>query len=455
MSTEAPAGTARLGLFSATMLVMGGIIGVGIFFTPHQVAERVPQTLPFLSMWVLGGLMALTGAMTFAELAATFPREGGWFVFLREAFGPFAAFLFAWIVLFVISTGAVAVVTHMLLGWVEALVLGRPAELSVHYLLGVLLIAAITGVCLSGIRQSTLLQNTCMVLKLAAIAVLVFAGFALFSPDAAAASSSAAVAPFSWSKVPDAMLSVLFACGGWQFVTYIAPNVVRPQRTLPLSILLGVAGIVVVYLALNSSFLRVIGIEGLARARKPEELDFASEVAILSLGSGGATFLRVAMSISAFGVCVAIMMATPGVYVAMAKEGLFFRRFGELSPRTGAPVAGLLCQGALILVYFFLPLVRAEAVDELTGAVVFAEWIFHALVAFALLRLRATRPELPRPFKSWLYPLFPLAYGLLASWIVVGSILSAPASRTLLGVGVLVLGAIVYRPWRQYVRKAS
>ncbi len=449
---DAPPGSARLGLFSATMLVMGGIIGVGIFFTPHQVAERVPQTLPFLSMWVLGGLMALTGAMTFAELAATFPREGGWFVFLREAFGPFAAFLFAWIVLFVISTGAVAVVTHMLLGWIEALVLGRPAEPAVHYGLGVLLIAGITGVCLSGIRQSTLLQNTCMVLKLAAIAVLVFAGLALFTPSASTAPAAAAVAPFSWSKVPDAMLSVLFACGGWQFVTYIAPNVERPQRNLPLSILLGVAGIVVVYLALNLSFLRVIGIEGLARFRKPEELDFASEVAILALGSGGATFLRVAMSISALGVCVAIMMSTPGVYVAMAREGLFFRRFGELHPRTGAPTAGLLCQGALILAYF---LCGQNRVDSLTGTVVFAEWIFHALVAFALLRLRATRPELPRPFRSWLYPLFPLAYGLLASWIVVGSILSAPASRTLLGVGVLALGAIVYRPWRQYVRNAS
>jgi APA family basic amino acid/polyamine antiporter len=435
------------------MLVMGGIIGVGIFFTPHKVAAGVPATWPFIGTWMLGGLMALTGAMTFAELAATFPRAGGWFVFLREAFGRFPAFLFAWIVLLVISTGAPAVVTHSSVGWIGALLFaGGEEPAGFHTGLGLVVIAGLTGVCLAGLTMSKLLQNAVMLLKLAAIAVFIFAGLVLYSSAQAEpllTSTGAQTAALSWRNLPEAMLAVLFACGGWQLITYIAPNVDRPQRNLPLAILLGVAGVVLVYVLMNLSFLRVLGIEGLASTP-----DFAAEVGRRTLGPAGEKFLLAFMGLSSLGVCAAIVMATPGLYVAMAHEGLFFRRFGELSPRTGAPVAALLCQGSILAIYFLLgteDLLGRKAVDDLTAAVVFAEWIFHALVGLALLQLRRTRPTLPRPFKSWAYPLFPVTYTVLATLTVVGSIWLARPERTLLGLGVLGIGVLVYAPWRRFV----
>jgi len=446
-----PPGDRRLTLFDATMLVMGGVIGVGIFFTPQSVARLVPQTGPYFALWLLGGLIALSGAMTFAELAATFPLAGGWFVFLREAFGRFPAFLFAWIVLFVVSTGAAAVVADFCAGQVAVLVWGlNGAPPGATRWLAAAMLVGLTLVSLAGVKSGALLQNACMLLKLGALAALIGAAWLLVQPGggaavvptAASTTGAPMAAPLAAPPLAQGlvrgMLPVLFSYGGWQLITYIAPSVRDPQRTLPRSILLGMAGVVVVYLVANASFVRVLGMDGL------QNDDFAARVAQASLGPAGGRFLVAAMAISALGICAAIVLASPWLYVAMAREGLFMQVFGRLSPRTGAPVAGLLVQGAVALLY-----VAWGRAGLLTDAVVFAEWIFHALVGAALLRLRATRPDLPRPFRSWAYPLFPLVYTVLAVAVVAGTLLQAEASRTLLGLGVLASGALVYGPWRR------
>jgi APA family basic amino acid/polyamine antiporter len=213
------------------------------------------------------------------------------------------------------------------------------------------------------------------------------------------------------------------------------------QRTLPRAIVVGVLGVVVLYLALNASYLRVLGIGGIAA-----DSQFASIMARRTMGSTGGEILQAAMGVSALGVCVVTILATPWLYVAMAREGLFFASVGRLHPRTGAPVNALALQMVVALAYWFWG--RAEV---LVDSVVFVEWIFHALVAIALLRLRATRPDLPRPFRSPLYPLAPIGYLLIAIAVVAGNLIQANVRAVVIGLSVLVIGAIIYKPWRALV----
>jgi len=433
-------GPKRLNLFDATMLVMGGIIGVGIFFTPQKVALLVPDTGPYFTMWILGGVAALAGAMTFAELAGTFPRAGGWYVFLREAFGSLPAFLFAWIVLFVISTGATSVVLDFAAGQIGTLVWGAGAIPGwAPKTISVTLVVAITGIALAGVKSGALFQNFCMVAKLLAIGALAFAGLALFVPEPVPVAVPVPDAPRIASGMMQAALPVLFSYGGWQLVCYIAPQVENPVRNLPLSILLGVAGVIVVYLAINLAYVRVLGLPTIA-----ERPDFASAMALRVFGSSGGKILVLAMAISSMGIVTALVLATPGLYVAMAEEGLFVRAIGRPHPRTGAPVLALLIQLAMILGY-----VAWGNAGVLTDAVVFAEWIFHALCGLALLRVRAKLPDLPRPFRSFAYPLFPALYALLATSVVVGSLATTKAVTTGIGLGVLAVGLVVYLPWHR------
>ena len=442
-------GPKKLSLFDASMLVMGGIIGVGIFFNPSDIAALVPHTGAYMAMWIFGGCLALCGAMTFAELGATFPKTGGWYVYLREAFGRFPAFLFAWIVLFVVSTGASATVTMFAVSKLGDVVpaLDEPGAAGT-VALGAVLVAAITGLALRGAKAGALFQNACMLLKLAAIAVLALGGLLFFESTGAAPPVETAAVTAQGSLVEgmiNAALPVLFSFGGWQMLTYLAPEVRDPERTLPLAITIGIVGVVATYLLLNASYLRVLGIDGLAA-----DPGFAGTTARHVLGERGGLLLDAAMGISAVGVVTVILLATPAVYVAMAKDGLFFESFGRQHPTTGAPVVPLLVQAGLVVAYLVVGVLTD--LGTLVGAVVFAEWIFHALVAAALLSLRARRPDLPRPFRSWAYPLLPVGYLLAASAVLIGNLLR-PDARTLgISLGVLAVGAATYLPWQKLVR---
>lgn len=436
----------------ATLLVMGGIVGVGIFFQPAGVALLVREPAAYLAVWALGGLLALCGAFTFAEWGATLPRAGGWFVYLFEAFGRRTAFLFAWVVLFVVSTGALAVLTGFAAAMLANLfpALGAPGSAGRLAAAGGLIVGT-TAVALAGLKLGALFQNACMLIKLAALGLLAVAGLFLAAPEAALEGAVRAAgelppAPPLARGLIQAMLPVLFTYGGWQMLGYTAGAVERPARTLPRAILVGVVGVVLVYLLVNAAFLRALGVEGLAAAGP----GFAAEVARRTLGPAGERFLSAAMAVSAAGIAAVIILATPWVYVAMARAGLFFAPFARLHARTGSPVLALLCQCAVALCYLALShSFRAahgfDPVDYLTGSVVFAEWIFHALAAWGLLRLRRKRPDLPRPFRA--PTLFPLAYLVLALLVIVGNLLQGDPFQTGTGLVVLVSGALVYQAW--------
>ena len=436
------AGPRRLTTLDATLLVMGGIIGVGIFYKPGEVARLLPETAPYFTAWAIGALAAVAGAMTFAELAALLPREGGWFEYLREGVGQLPAFLFAWIVLLVVSTGASAGVAEFCALQVAS-VAGWEASPSALRGLAAAIVLGVTAMGCRGVKTGAVLQNACMAAKLLAIAVFVVAGLALVAPAAPAAPPAAA--PSIPTGLVRATLPVLFTFGGWQLVTYIAPSVEDPVRTLPRAILGGVAGVAAVYGLLNLAYVRVLGLPALAT-----EPDVASALAVATLGDHGARFLSGAMAISALGFLVATLISTPGIYVAMARQGLFFASAGRVHPRTGAPVNALLVQAAVCCLYLAW---TGDVKGQLGDSVVFAEWIFHGLCALALLRLAPGAPD--RPFRSPLFPLFPALYALIATGVVVGNLGSSPWSVTSLGLGVLALGAVVYGAWSGLRRRAG
>ena len=436
--------TRQLSLFDATMLVMGGILGIGIFFTPPEIAREVTEPGAYLAMWGLGALAALSGAMTFAELSAAYPHTGGWYVFLREAFGARTSFLFAWVVLLVVSTGACALVARFFSDQVAELAgLGDGGELAVAA--GIVLL--VTGIGLAGLKSGALFQNLCMLLKIAAVGTFIVFGLALFAEPAQAVAVAAAdrTSDGLVDGMLGASLSVLFSYGGWQLISYIAPAVKDPEHNLPRAIVMGVAGVAVIYLLVNLAYLRVLGIGGMAAQ---SDQPMANRMAELALGANvGATFITAAMAISALGFLVATLITTPGVYVAMAREGLFLSAFGRMHPRTGAPVVALVTQCLLVLFYLAWSAYDEDHVKTLTGAVVFAEWIFHGLAGLALITL-AKRLGPDRPFRSLWFPLFPATYAALAAAIVVGNLVVTSPKVTMLGVGVLAVGWCVHALWR-------
>ncbi len=429
---------------------MGGIIGVGIFFTPHSVAQRASEPWAFIGLWVVCGLVAMCAAFTFAELGATFPKTGGWFVYLREAFGRYPAFLFAWVVLGVVSTGATAGVAMFGVSMLHtALPSVVPDGGTAGKLVAVLMIVAITCVGLAGVKRAAVVQNLCMVTKLLAILALVVCGFAVWNRGgsiAAGAEAAAVVGAGGETSllrgIFSALLPVFFAYGGWQMVGYIAPEVKNPTRTIPRAIVFGVFGVIVVYVLVNLAYLAALGIDGVAANE-----NFATILARDALGSVGERVLAAAMAISALGWCVVGIITAPWLYVAMAREGLFFSALGKLNPRTGVPTAALVVQGAVASAYLF------TSIDYLVDAVVFVEWFFHGLVALALLRLRRTQPGLPRPYTSPFFPLAPVVYTIAATAVVFdsirNSIQSGEIAVTGTGLGTLAVGSVVFLVWRR------
>ena len=446
MSEHAP--KKKLNLFDSTMLVMGGIIGVGIFFTPSGVAASVPLLGPYMAMWVIGGVIAICGALTFARLGVVHPREGGWFVYLREAYGPFPAFLFAWIVLFVVSTGALAVMADFCTTMILAALGIEVAEEGLARTgLELGLIAALTLLALSGMKTSAWVQNAFMLIKLGAIGVFVAAG-ALFvsAPESAPVMSGSLPEDVSLaSAMMAAALPVLFSFGGWQMLGYTASEVKDPKRTLPRAIILGVSGVVVIYLLINFAFVRTLGLPAMANLGG----GFASEAATRALGGGAGRLLTAAMAVSAVGVLIVTVVATPWIYVAMAREKLFFKPFGQLHGSTGAPTLGLLLQFGLTATYLLA--LGGDVIDVLTGSVVFVEWIFHALVAFAVFRLGKETfagTGIATRVGAALY----LAFALL---VVLGTLAQAEPIRIQLGLVVIAVGAIVYWPWTRWMRSST
>ncbi len=429
----------RLGLFSGTMSVIGGIIGAGIFLNPAIVAQRVGTSAATIGVWVGGGFVALIGAFIYGELGQRRPKVGGGYAYLREAFGPFPAFLYAWGLLLIIAPGAIAAVAVTFGNYAAALFdvspeIARPAAVTAILLL--------TLVNCIGVKFGALTQNVFTVLKLAAIGMVVVAGFfALGTPPPPCIDCAALTAPAGGGAlvgaVAAALVPVLFSYGGWQQTNFIAEEIIEPERNLPRALVLGVVVVVLVYVLANAAYLGALGVTGLAASSAP-----AADTMEALLGPAGRIIITAGIVCSTFGFLNLVTLVTPRVFQAMAADGLFFERFARLHPTYRTPVPAIVFLGV-----WSAALVYTGKYSALLDYVVFADWIFFGLTALTLVVFRRRDGMAGVRFSVPAFPVAMTIFVAVAGYVVVGSILSNPGNAVR-GAGLLALGVPIYLYWR-------
>lgn len=432
-SNNQPELARRLGLFDATMIVMGGIIGSGIFMNPSVVALQVHTPFLILGAWVLGGLFALAAGFIWAELAALRPDVGGQYAYLREAFHPAVAFLYGWVLLLVVQTGGMAAVAVTFARYfVELTQWPIPSP----YLAAIVL-ALLTIINCLGVRAGSTVQSILMVLKILAIAMLVVCGF-LFAERSLnpTALLDRPVSRDLLTAFGAALVPVIFAYGGWQTATFVAGEIKEPRKNLPRGLILGVAGVVVLYLAANLVYISVLGTEGLAASKAP-----ASDVMRSALGDLGARIIAAGIAISTVGFLSQSMLTAPRVYFAMAKDGLFFESVGMVHPWTRAPIVAIALQGLLAIVIALL-----GTYERILNYVVSVDVIFFGLTACCIFVFRkrenAGVNRVPgHPFTTILF--------IAVCWLVAINTVFHFPQNTLIGIAILIAGIPAYWFWQQ------
>jgi APA family basic amino acid/polyamine antiporter len=425
----------ELGLFSAALLVVGGIIGSGIFFTPAETAKALPTAGLVFLVWAVGGVVALAGALTYAELGAMMPDAGGAYVYIREAFGKLPAFLYGWMALLSIGTGALAAVALGFAGYagrfVDLAPLGGPIVVAAAT------IAVLTVTNYLGIKPGAFLQNVLAVAKIAALAALILGGFALWAKIGAPPPVANAPAPRASlaSGLATAFVAVLFTIGGWQQMNMVAGEIRDPARTIPRALALGIAIVIACYLGANAVYLHALGRDGLAASTA-----VAADTATRLVGSVGATLITVAAMLSILGFVNVVILATPRIFFAMAKDGVFLQAAASVHPRFGSPHVSIVIMGVWAIA---LLVITQGRIGDLLSGVVFADWIFFGLGAASVFVLRRTRPDAPRPYRAWGYPVVP-AFFVVAAVFGIVSAYVASLRTSLLGTGILGIGVVIF-----------
>ena len=448
-----------LGLIDATALVMGSMIGSGIFIVAADISRQVNSPGMMLATWVVTAILTLIAALSYGELAAAMPHAGGQYVYLREAFGPLWGFLYGWTMFMVIQTGTIAAVavafakyTGVFLPWISAgnyLVGSGRVGITTQQALAIAVIVFLSWSNTRGIRTGAIMQNTFTLAKVLALLGLI--GFGLLlgrNAEAVSRNFGDFWGPARWNfetvrLIGVAMVGALFSSDSWNNVTFTAGEVRNPRRNLPLSLALGVVLVSALYIACNVVYLNVLPLEAVQHA--PEDR-VATAAAAAILGPVALQLMAAAIMISTFGCNNGIILSGARVYYAMAKDGLFFRRAATLEPKHHTPAfsLGIQCAWAVLLTL-------SGSYSDLLDYVIFAVLLFYILTIAGLFVLRRTRPHMERPYRAWGYPVLPAAYIAAAGLIEVLLLLYKP-SYTWPGLIIVLLGLPVYFVWR---RKAS
>jgi len=438
-----------LGAWDGALITIGAVIGTGIFLTTSDMARVLPHPGLILLVWLLGGLLALAGALTYAELGVLFPRAGGIYDFLKEAYGPLWGFLYGWASFFVIMSGGIAALS---VGFGEYLGSFFPFLSTSHVLVsapigpwrwtfnggqlaGVGGILVLTVVNQLGVKEGAWVQNGLTLLKLGGIAVFLVAALGWPSPLPVA---SGAVPPHALTGFGVAMIAALWTYDGWYGLTFSAGEMKDPGRNLPLGLIIGTAAVGALYLLVNVVYLRTLSLADMASHPR-----VAEAVAAALMGPVGARLLSAVVVISTFGCVSSTILYSSRIYQPMAVDGVFFRSLAVIHPRYRTPVRSLWAQSAWAMV-----LTASGTYEQLFTYVVFAALLFHVATGAAVFVLRRTRPDAPRPYRVWGYPVVPILF-ILSSLLLVQNTLFEKPLESVLGLFLVALGVPAYLYWRR------
>jgi len=426
-----------LGPFDATMVVIGAIIGAGIFINPYIVAQRLDSGALVMAAWLAGGAIALAGALTFAELGSLFPKVGGQYAYLRDAYHPFAGFLYGWALLLMIECGAIAAVAITFAQYALRFVGNEGGWTTPLAISAIVIVGAINYM---GVKPGSRTLNVFVILKTLALVMLIGAG--LLMPSGGATATAASVPGDSrllFVAFGAALIPIMFTYGGWQNLNYIAEEIKQPQRNIPIAAIVGTAVVVAVYGLVNFVYLKTLGHGGLASTMTP-----AADTVNVILGTAGDRLIALTIAISTFGFLDLTMLAPTRVYYAMAADGIFFDQVAKLHPRYQTPSLAIILQTTWAIL-----LLLSGTYAQLVDYVVFADWIFFGLAAATLFVFRSRYPLRDRPpgtFATPGYPFVPAAFVLVAVWIVISVLWTSPISSGI-GVAILLTGIPAFLFW--------
>jgi basic amino acid/polyamine antiporter, APA family len=445
-----------LGLMDSTTLVVGSMIGSGIFIVSADIARQVNSPGLLLMTWIATAALTLIAALSYGELAAAMPHAGGQYIYLRESFGPLSGFLYGWTLFMVIQTGTIAAVAvafakfaAVFVPWISAqnhLIGSGKVGLTSQQLVGILIVGLLSLINMRGIRTGAMVQNVFAFAKTAALLGLIAIGFLLGrNPQAVTRNFGHFWDGAGWSfhvirLVGVAMVGSLFSADAWNNVTFTAGEVRNPRRNLPLSLALGVGIVMTLYILANGVYLNVLPFEAIQHA--PEDRVATAAVRQI-LGPAGVQVMAVAIMISCFGCVNGLILAGARVYYAMALDGVFFKRAAKLGARHHAPVFALAIQGIWAML-----LTLSGSYSDLLDYVIFAVLVFYILTIAGIFVLRRTRPQMERPYKAFGYPVLPAIYIVAAGAIEI-LLLAYKPSYTWPGLIIVLLGVPVYFIWKR------
>ena len=413
------------------MIAVGGCIGSGIFITPSQIASHVQHPYLILSVWLLGGIISVSGALTFAELGGMFPKAGGVYVFLREAYGDWLAFLYGWIILTVITSGALAALSLAFARFLQFFI-----DFPDTYIrwIGVGCILFLSIVNVFGIKIGEILANIFTSLKLLGVLFIVVVGLLYGSSEISFEHVS--LLPqrdISMSSIGLALVGVLWSYGGWYHASYLASETMNPERNVPRAIMLGALIVLIAYVFANVGYLMLLSPEGMSNSSA-----VASD-AIQRAFQVGAYLITFIIIISVFGSIAIYTVTAPRVYFAMAEDKVFFKQIARLHPKYSTPANAIMIQAlwSVVLILFW------GTFENLITYVVFMDWIFMVLGACAIFVFRKSLPDKNRPYKTWGYPIVPLIFVIISIWFVLNTLIEEPKQALVAGV-LAIFGLILF-----------
>jgi basic amino acid/polyamine antiporter, APA family len=432
----------RLGLFDMTMLVMGCVVGTGVFIIPSTVARQLRSSLLILSAWLTGGLISLIGAFIYAELSCRRPNVGGQYAYLREAYHPAVSFVYGWCLLLVVQTGAMAAVAIVSARYLNELTHLRAPE----WLVAVCAISVLSFVNCLGVRTGSTTQDIFMLLKIAVILGIILCGFLLLTRSLPSLGLSTHAVPAhgktNWelaSAFGTAMVPILFSYGGWQMATFLGGEVRNPKTNLPRGLIIGVAGVIALYLGFNFVCIHAIGASGLATSIAP-----ASDIMRRAIGDIGASVIALGITISGLGYLSQATLTSPRVYFAMARDGVFFRSVAWLHPRTRVPIVAIILQGFVAMV-----IAVSGKYDQILNYVMSVEMIFIVLTAGSVFWFRRTDREVGGS-TDYAIPGHPVTtvFFMVGDIFVIIALFYKFPMNSLIGLGIALLGVPIYFLWK-------